>query len=170
VVIIAGPNGAGKTTFASEYRPAPNKSFAFVNADEIARELTGFRPPSRQTDIRSARMMIDRIDRLAAAGADFMFETTLATLTYAQKIPTWRRSGYLVTLIYLRLPSVEASLDRVRRRVEIGGHAIPPENIRRRFGRSAAYLENIYKPIIDKWYICDSLEGRFTLAQSWDDA
>jgi predicted ABC-type ATPase len=145
VVIIAGPNGAGKTTFASEYRPAPNKSFAFVNADEIARELTGFGPPSRQADMRSARMMIDQIDRLAADSADFMIETTLATLTYAQKIPAWRPSGYVVTLIYLRLVSVEASLDRVRRRVEAGGHAIPPEDIRRRFDRSAAYLENIDK-------------------------
>jgi hypothetical protein len=30
------------------------------------------------------------------------------------------------------------------------------------------YLENIYKSIVDKWSIWDSLEGSFTLAESRD--
>jgi predicted ABC-type ATPase len=34
-----------------------------------------------------------------------------------------------------------------------GGHGIPEEIIRRRFGISAAYFENLYKPIVDKRYI-----------------
>jgi predicted ABC-type ATPase len=110
--------------------------------------------------------MLERIDELAAAGAGFMFETTLATLTYARKIPQWRRSGYTVSLIYLRLPTIAASVDRVRRRVEAGGHGIAEETIRRRFDKSRAYLEDIYKSIVDKWYIWDSREGSFTLAES----
>ncbi len=112
--------------------------------------------------------MLERIDSLVRSGADFLFETTLATLTYAQKIPVWRRSGYATSLIYLRLPSVEASIARVNRRIEAGGHGIPEEIIRRRFYKSAAYLEDIYKPIVDEWYIWDSLEGNFALTQSWD--
>ena len=110
--------------------------------------------------------MLERIDELVAAGVGFMFETTLATLTYARKIPQWRWAGYAISLIYLRLPSVTVSVDRVRRRVEAGGHGIPEETIRRRFDKSSAYLENIYKSIVDKWYIWDSREGSFTLAES----
>ena len=90
VVIIAGPNGAGKTTFASEYLPTRQQPPVFVNADEIARELAGQDLPQRQVDMRSARIMLERIDDLASAGAEFMFETTLATLTYARKIVRWR--------------------------------------------------------------------------------
>jgi predicted ABC-type ATPase len=166
VIIIAGPNGAGKTTFASEYLPAMQQRLVFVNADEIARELRTHGPPHRQVDVRAARIMLERIDQCVAAGAGFMFETTLATLIYARKIPQWRRSGYTVSLIYLRLPTVAASVDRVRRRVEAGGHGIAEETIQRRFDKSSAYLENIYKSIVDKWYIWDSLEGSFTLVES----
>ncbi len=168
VIIIAGPNGAGKTTFASEYLPAERKRFAFVNADEIAREVVQQGLPRRQADIRAARIMLERIDDLVDANADFMFETTLATLTYARKIPLWRQSRYVVSLIYLRLPSVEASIDRVRRRVEAGGHDIPEPTIRRRFDKSIVRLESIYKSIVDRWYIWDSLEGDFALVESWD--
>lgn len=58
----------------------------FVNADEISRELRTHDPPHRQVDVRAARIMLERIDQCVAAGAGFMFETTLATLTYARKI------------------------------------------------------------------------------------
>jgi predicted ABC-type ATPase len=112
--------------------------------------------------------MLERTDDLANAGAGFMFETTLATLIYTQKIPRWRTLGYSVSLIYLRLPSVEASIVRVLRRVEAGGHNIPEETIRRRFDKSVRYFENAYKTIVDEWYVWDSIEGTFSLAESWD--
>ncbi len=166
VIIIAGPNGAGKTTFASEYLSGPRAHFAFVNADEIARETARRGAPSRQADIRAARIMLDRIDELVSVGADFAFETTLATLSYAQKIPAWRRSGYVASLVYLRLISIETSIARVRRRMEAGGHGIPEEIIRRRFDKSLACLENMYKSIVDEWYIWESLEGTFAQAES----
>jgi predicted ABC-type ATPase len=166
VVIVAGPNGAGKTTFASNYFIGPRSHFSFVNADEIAREVARRGMP--QADMRAARTMLQRIDDLATARADFAFETTLATLSYARKIRAWRRSGYDVSLVYLRLPSIEASIERVRRRVTSGGHGIPEQVIRRRFGISVAYFEKIYKSIVDRWYIFGSIEGGFVLAESWD--
>jgi predicted ABC-type ATPase len=76
-----GPNGAGKTTFAREYLSTGERRVEFVNADEIAR---GLRTPS---DFSAARIMLTRIDELVGANADFVIETTLANLTYAQKIP-----------------------------------------------------------------------------------
>jgi predicted ABC-type ATPase len=168
VIIIAGPNGAGKTTFANDYLVGPRAHFAFVNADEIARETGQPELHRRSPDVRAARIMLERIDSLVTAGADFAFETTLATLSYARKIPVWHRSDHVVSLIYLRLPSVEASMERVRRRVAAGGHGIPEETIRRRFGKSAVYFENLYKPIVDKWYIWESVEGDFVLVESWE--
>jgi predicted ABC-type ATPase len=161
LIIIAGPNGAGKTTFAREYLSADERSFEFVNADEIAGDLAG-------RDFDAARVMLRRIDELVEAGADFVVETTLANLGYAQKIPDWRRRGYLVSLVYLRLDSVEHSIARVRKRVTAGGHGIPEETIRRRFGRSEDYFQTIYRSIVDEWYIWSSQEGRFLLIESWD--
>ena len=88
--MIAGPNGAGKTTFAREYLSADDRQFEFVNADEIAGGLAA-RDTSVSLDFDAARLMLRRIDQLVEAGADFVVETTLANLTYAQKIPSWRR-------------------------------------------------------------------------------
>ncbi len=158
LVIIAGPNGAGKTTFAREYLSADERRFEFVNADEIARET-----PS---DFLAARVMLTRIDELVGANADFVIETTLANLTYAQKIPLWRRQGYRVSLIYIRLNSVEVSLARVRKRVEAGGHDIPEFALRRRFDRSQEYFATIYKPLVDSWYEWESHEGECSLRTS----
>ena len=82
IIIIAGPNGAGKTTFAGEYLADSRERMAFVNADEIAREIADRGLPRRQAETRAARIMLQRIDDFVEAGADFVFETTLATRTY----------------------------------------------------------------------------------------
>jgi predicted ABC-type ATPase len=167
IIMLAGPNGAGKTSFAGEYLTTERAGFAFVNADEIARAIAEPALSQAQIDMRAARAMLDQIDAFINAGADFVIETTLASLTYATKIPAWRNAGYRVILFYLRLPSVEASIGRVKRRVAAGGHDIPEDVIRRRFAKSLNYLDRRYKPIVDEWYVWDSLEGSFTLAEAW---
>lgn len=169
IIIIAGPNGAGKTTFGDEYLSTEEREFAFVNADEIARDLDaeGFRARS---DVLAARMMLKRVDALVQANADFVVETTLATLSYAQKIPGWRSKGYVVSLVYLRLGSAEESIMRVRRRVAAGGHSIPEDTIQRRFGKSLKYFETIYKPVVDEWYIWESREGAFILVEASNES
>lgn len=166
IIIIAGPNGAGKTSFAKEYLTAERLGFTFVNADEIARGVSTASLTRTQVDLAAARAMLMQVDALIAKQLNLVIETTLASLTYAAKIPTWRNSGYRIVLFYLRLPSVEASIARVARRVAAGGHDIPGDVIRRRFAKSLNYLEVRYKPIVDEWYIWDSLEGSFALAQA----
>ena len=169
LLIIAGPNGAGKTTFANRYLSNERSHWQFVNADEIARTLPD--GDRAQLDIRAGRAMLEQIDALIAANADFAVETTLASRSYARKIPDWRRDGYVVSLCYLRLPTVEHALARVRNRVQAGGHGIPQDTIRRRFDRSLRYLEALYKPAVDEWTIWDSLDGDFMMAEaSADDA
>ena len=166
IIIIAGPNGAGKTSFAKEYLTAERPGFAFVNADEIASSMANTGLSRSQVDLAAARAMLDQIDGLVRTQANFVLETTLASLTYATKISGWRRSGCRVVLFYLRLPNVEESIARVARRVAAGGHDIPEGVIRRRFAKSLNYLESRYKPVVDEWYVWDSLEGRFALAEA----
>jgi predicted ABC-type ATPase len=166
-IFIAGPNGAGKTTFADEYLSADERRFEFINADEIARDLETENTQAR-SDVLAARMILRRVDALAHANADFIVETTLANLTYAQKIPAWQTRGYVVSLTYLRLGSVEESIARVRKRVATGGHGIPEDTLRRRFGKSLRYFETIYKPIVDEWYIWESREGVFVPVDAWN--
>ena len=165
IVIIAGPNGAGKTSFATEYLVGSKAGWPFVNADEIVGELSAL--PAAQRDVRAARVMSERIANLVQSKRNFALETTLATLSYAQKIPRWQALGYSVGLIYLRLPSIARALARVRKRVEAGGHDIPEGVLRRRFHKGLEYLDRVYKPMVDEWYVFDSLEGEFREAEAW---
>ena len=169
ILIVAGPNGAGKTSFANAFLRKTRDDLTFINADEIARETATLGVSPTQLDFRAGREMLGQIKNSVAARVSFSFETTLASLTYARKIPSWRHHGYTVVLIYVRLPSVEISLQRVRKRVATGGHGVPEHVLLKRFGKSRAYFETIYKPIVDEWYVWDSREDEFCPAERWDD-
>jgi predicted ABC-type ATPase len=76
VVILAGANGAGKTSAAPVLLRDELRVSEFVNADVIARGLSGFDPDL--VAVEAGRMMLRRLEELVAARADFAFETTLS--------------------------------------------------------------------------------------------
>lgn len=154
IIIIAGPNGAGKTTFAREYLPLEVSITTFINADLIAAGLSPFAPELAAR--RAGRLMLEEIDRCAATGISFAFETTLAGKGYAHRIEGWQSSGYSVKLIFLRLPTVEQAQERVRLRIRQGGHSIPPEVIARRFASGLLNFEMLYRPLVDAWQMIDN--------------
>jgi predicted ABC-type ATPase len=168
VIIVAGPNGAGKTSFANKHFDTQRAGLVYLNADEIARRPEFAALSQSNRDLRSGREMLWQIDALVAARMSFMFETTLASRAYARKIIAWQQQGYTVALIYLRLPSADMSVERVRRRVTQGGHGLPEGVIRRRFAKSGHYFETLYKSLVDEWYIWESLEGEFRQAEAWN--
>lgn len=154
ILIIAGPNGAGKTTFATEFLPNEAGCPEFVNADLIAAGLSPFQ--SEKVAFTAGRLMLSRIDELAAAEASFAFETTLSTRSWAPRIGRWQSAGYRITLHFLKLPNPELAIERVRRRVQQGGHSIPEATIRRRFLRGLENLWERYLPLADEWFIYDA--------------
>lgn len=149
ILIIAGPNGAGKTTFAREYLPNEAALPTFVNADLIAAGLSPFDPDAAA--VRAGRIMLAEMDALVARGESFAFETTLSGLGYVRRIREWRRVGYRVELVFLSLPSAEAAIRRVANRIVQGGHAVPPDVIRRRFAAGRSNFDRIYKDAVDLW-------------------
>ncbi len=161
-ILLAGPNGAGKTTFASAYLRTDASSFVFINADEIAARLDPV-AAKQGKDVQAGRLMLDRLEEILRSRRSFVVETTLSSASYARRIPVWRAGGYEILLIYLRLPNVEASLERVRQRAASGGHSIPERDIKRRFDRSLNLLEMVYKPLVDDWTIYESRHGSYHL-------
>ena len=164
IVIIAGPNGAGKTTFAREFLLGEVNCPIFVNADLIASGLSPFVPNA--SALRAGRLMLDEIKAHVRAGRSFAFETTLSGLVYARSIPRWRRAGYNVKLVYLRLSSLDLSLARVATRVLQGGHDLPSEIILRRFAVGWRNFERVYKPLVDCWALYDNSGDRPVLVSS----
>jgi predicted ABC-type ATPase len=96
------------------------------------------------------------IDRLAKARADFAFESTLSGLTYVRRLESWRRAGYRVEIVYLKLKSPQLALRRVAARVRQGGHDVPRADVLRRYARGLRNFEMIYRPLADSWAIYEN--------------
>jgi len=156
--LIAGCNGAGKTTASFTILPEFLDCQEFVNADEIARGLSPFQP--EKVAMEAGRIMLHRVDNLLARGETFAIETTLATKIYQQKIRAAQQQGYTTTLLYFWLNNPELAQERVKTRVQEGGHYIAPEVIERRYWQGLHLLFASYLPIIDRAFIFDNSSGK----------
>jgi predicted ABC-type ATPase len=132
VVIFAGPNGAGKSTHADAILQATGIGI-FVNADYIARGLSGIHPET--VAIAAGRIMLRRLNELAQARADFAFESTLASRSFAPFLKRLKARGY---------------------RVALGGHDVPADVVRRRFERSRTNFFELYIPLANQWALLDN--------------
>ncbi len=145
--IIAGPNGAGKTTFALDFLPSVDCQH-FINADSIAAGLNPINPEAET--FNASRLYLKEIQSAIKAGRDFGFETTLSGRSYLALIKKLKASDWRVELMYLALPSVEYSHERVQERVLAGGHSIPSADIDRRFSKSLQNLLGDFSDAVDR--------------------
>lgn len=164
-IVIAGPNGAGNTTFAREYLPKVAAVVQFVNADLIAQGLAPLDPSLAA--LAAGRLVLKEINRLAAARADFAFESTLSGVSYARHLAKWKKLGYRIEIAYLRLKSPQLALRRIAARVRQGGHSVPRADVLRRFERGWEHFVGIYRPLADEWAVYDNSGESPRLLQRW---
>ncbi|MCD0473978.1 zeta toxin family protein [Flavobacterium sp. EDS] len=159
--IIAGCNGAGKTTTSFTILPEILNCKEFVNADEIAKGLSPFQP--EKVAFEAGRIMLHRINELLSNNEVFAFETTLATKSYKSKVILAQEKGYKVILLFFWLQDVNLAIERVRTRVQEGGHNIENDVIRRRYANGLINLFKIYLPIVDEAMIFDNTNAKAEL-------
>jgi len=135
--------------------------YEFVNADEIAKGLSPFRPES--VAIEAGRLMLHRIDELMNQRVDFAFETTLAASLHLRTITKAQALGYRVHLLFFWLESVELAQQRVKSRVNEGGHSIHVDVVNRRYKRGIVNLFQKYWNRMDRAWIIDGSKGNFNL-------
>ena len=152
--IIGGVNGSGKTTFALDYLANNMACKYFINVDLIAVGLSPL--DSTQQQITANRLFLQQIKQAVARRKNFAFETTLSGKTYLNLIRQLQADGWFVELIYLYLPSVQLSIERVAERVKHGGHDIALTSIARRYPRSINNLVHHYAPLCDSVLCLDN--------------
>lgn len=157
--IISGCNGAGKTTASYSMLPEMLECSEFVNSDEFAKGFSPFNP--EKASILASRYMLMKIRYLLKRRQDFAVETTLATRTLLKTVRMAQDAGYSVTLLYFWLNSPELAVERVRARVEAGGHNIPEETIRRRYVVGIDYFFHYYAPVCERWILADNSQIPF---------
>jgi predicted ABC-type ATPase len=135
-LVVAGTNGAGKTTLI-ELLPAIIVGDR-VDPDQIALTIRGGAAPG--TTLAAGRIALQRISAALQNGRDLTIETTLAGHQPLELVARARKLGYHVSLIFVGTSDARLNVDRIRRRIEAGGHAIAEEDVYRRYTRSLEHL------------------------------
>jgi predicted ABC-type ATPase len=148
--LIGGPNGGGKSTYAPSLAASVEE---VVRPDEIAESLA-VRPPSARNSA-AGRLAIRRIQTLFREWRNFAVETTLAGRRYPQLLVRAKSEGWSTGIAYVGLATPHLAIERVRERVNRGGHDVPPLDVRRRYERSLINLVRITK-FVDRLVILDN--------------
>lgn len=131
--LLAGPNGSGKTTFARRViLTGAGHLLPFVNADEIAKQRWPGDEQAHAYD--AARAAAAERDRLIASRRSFVAETVFSHESKLELVGGARAAGYVVWLYVMVVPE-DLAVARVAYRVGDGGHGVPEEKVRERYGR-----------------------------------
>jgi predicted ABC-type ATPase len=138
--VLAGVNGAGKSSVGGAMIRASGADY--YNPDEAAKALIAANPGLEQVKANAAAWRQGKrlLERAVAERLDFAFETTLGGGTMTRILAEAAAAGFEVRIFYVGLASPELHIERVRRRVQAGGHDIPEEDIRRRWRHSRMNL------------------------------
>jgi predicted ABC-type ATPase len=149
LLVVAGANGAGKSTLTKLF----SVNIPVVDPDAIAREIAPEQPESAA--LAAGRKAIELARSYIQSDSNFIAETTLAGNTYLNLMREVRALGWLIKLIYIGINQPTTNIQRVRSRVELGGHDVPREDILRRYDRGLANLNKAAK-IADQLILYDN--------------
>lgn len=139
LIIVGGPNGAGKSTFTARYLRDRHPGLTAVNPDDIAREIDPDNPEAAA--VKAGMEAVRRMRRLVAARTSFLVETTLSGAFHLNLAEAAKAEGWEVELYFIFVQDPETSIGRVATRVAAGGHDVPADDIRRRYGKALANLQ-----------------------------
>lgn len=152
--LFAGVNGAGKSTlYNTESLDINIKDTVRINTDEIVRKIENWKNDSDQ--IKAAKIAINLRNNCFQCGKSFNEETTLTGKTILKNIDKAKEQGYELQLFYVGLNSSDIAKERVKNRVEKGGHNIENDVIEKRYYESLKNLKKIISKF-DKVYLYDN--------------
>ncbi len=161
--LVVGPNGAGKSTFiALTLAPLLPRSVV-VNADEIATQRWPEDSAAHAYDAAqvAAATRAELVDR----GLPFIAETVFSHRSELDLIRAATAAEYTVVLHVLLVPE-NLAVERVRHRVQSGGHDVPETKIRERYRRLWALVADaIARSDIVNVYDNSRLDGPRIVAQ-----
>lgn len=139
--IFAGVNGAGKTSIYKSIYYDENKDEKRINTDEMVARLGSWEDKNLQ--IQCGKEAVKLIKEYISKGISFNQETTLCGKSISRNIIKAKEQGFYITMNYIGVETPEIAEDRVKHRVENGGHGIPSDTINRRYYESIKNLKEI---------------------------
>lgn len=135
--MIAGPNGSGKTTL-TQYLEAAGVNFGnYINPDDIAKTPVG----AYDKRVAEAQLEADSLrDQYLLEMRSFSFETVMSHRSKIEILQNAKARGFDVTVYFVATRDPEINVNRVERRVDLGGHDVPKDRIIARYFRTMELL------------------------------
>ena len=143
ITVIAGVNGAGKSSVAGMY--LRHLGTTYYNPDEAARLLLVDNPglSVEQANGRAWQIGYQYLNAAIDLDDDFAFETTLGGTKIFESLMRAVGLHRQVRIFCVGLESPELHIDRVKHRVQNGGHHIDEAKIRERWENSRANIAQL---------------------------
>ena len=130
LLLFAGINGAGKTSLYDTIKSRTDLGVR-VSLDEIAKSMGDWKDPAVQ--VRAGCEALLQVRELIKEGKTFNQETTLPGMVMVSQLSDAKKAGYTIVLYFVGVQGVEIAINRVKKRIERGGHGISEEVIRKRY-------------------------------------
>jgi len=151
--LVAGPNGSGKSAVhqGTNFGEFGRRSIWIINPDALSLRIKEIERLSTTKANLAAVQRIERwIEASIQAHQTIGVETVLSTDKYKRLVKLAKSLNFRVRLIYVVLDSPARNVERVRLRVEKGGHNVPKKKILERYKRSLEQLP---------WFLAESDEA-----------
>lgn len=149
IIIVGGANGVRKTTFAYQYRD--KYGIDYLGADEISDKINNVEKGTVQ--VKAGKLFFERLEEYLKQRKSVIIESTLSGQGLARRLQDFKENGYMLHFVYVFLDSADLCKNRIRGRVEKGGHNAPSVDVSRRYHRSLHNFKKLYLPMADKWII-----------------
>lgn len=140
--IVAGPNGSGKSSlYGNTDIEAFDQSVWIINPDLLTRRIQDVENLSlKDANLEPVICIASWLEASIRAHQTVGVETFLSTEKYRRLVLEAKQHQFAFRLIFVMLASPELNIQRVRLRVEKGGHDVPEASIRARWTRSLTQL------------------------------
>ena len=153
IAMVAGPNGSGKTTLIQHLRSRGVDLGEYVNADDIAADLSG----PYQARVRTAQAIADeRRAGFLDAGTSFTFETVMSHPSKVELFAQASSQGFETILFFISTGDPALNVARGAQRVALGGHDVPRSRIISRYERTMA-LFPLALAIADRAFVYENI-------------
>lgn len=155
--VIGGVNGVGKSSLTGVLVSTYTDLGTIINPDKLVAELGGDKYKGGKAAVRMLETCLER-------GVDFTQETTLSghqPVTLAKKA---KEKNYYIRLFYVGVDSLTECLLRIENRVKKGGHDIPQEMVKIRYGKRFDDLARIL-PYCNEVRLFDNENGFAEVAE-----
>jgi predicted ABC-type ATPase len=143
--VFAGPNGAGKSTLSGAMLPPGTPVFDGDKELALLRQKFPGLDSGNLYEAVNGHIFSDWKDQVQARRMDCAFETNFRSADVMNTVSEFKKKGYEARLVYFGLDSLEASVERVKVRVAMGGHDVTLDNITANYNEGLKNLQNHFR-------------------------